>query len=183
MLGRFDSVLGFFRGDRNGAVAVEFATAGMLLVLGVLNAVDMGLYEYKRMEVENAAQVGAQSAWKTWKTCNDQGSILPATVNCSGLKAAITAAIQSSTLGTAVSLASGYPTEGYYCVNSAGNLQAVGTLSSPPSDCSAVGSAKTTPGDYIQVEVIYSYAPLFGITVMSMWGVSSVNATSWMRLG
>lgn len=179
MLG-FDRMFGFFRRDLNGAVAVEFATAGMLLVLGVLNAVDMGLYEYKRMEVENAAQIGAQAAWKT---CYDQGSMLPATVNCSGLNAAITAAIQSSSLGTFVSLASGYPSEGYYCVNSAGVLQAVGTLSSPPSDCSAVGSANTTPGDYIQVEVTYSYAPLFGITVMSMWGVSAISATSWMRLG
>lgn len=180
MLGWFGRISGFFCGDRNGAVAVEFASAGVLLVLGVLNAIDMGLYEYKRMEVENAAQVGAQAAWKT---CYDQGSMLPATVNCSGMKAAITAAIQSSSLGTSVSLASGYPTEGYYCVNSTGNLQAVGSLSSPPSDCSAVGNAKTTPGDYVQVEVTYSYAPLFGITVMSVWGVSSINATSWMRLG
>ena len=94
--------------------------------------------------------------------------MLPATTKCPGLTAAITAAIQSTSLGTAVTLQSGYPQEGYYCANSSGVLQSVGSLSSRPADCSAAGNASATPGDYIQVRVNYSYAPLFpGITVMS----------------
>jgi len=151
-----------------------------LLVIGLLNAVDVGYYIHKRMEVENAAQVGAQAAWKT---CNDQKSMLPATENCAGLTNAITAAIQSTSLGTAVSLASGYPTEGYYCVDSSNALQSVGTLSNKPPNCSATGNSKTSPGDYIQVQATYQYAPLFKITVMHVWGITSITMTSWMRLG
>jgi Flp pilus assembly protein TadG len=174
-------LFGLFRSDRRGAAAVEFAVASLLLVAGVLNAVDLGYYEHRRMEVENAAQAGAQAAWAT---CNDVSSMLPATQKCAGLTAAIAAAIQSTSLGTAVSLASGYPTEGYYCVNGSNALQSVGSLSSKPSDCTAAGNPSASPGDYIQVGVTFSYAPLFpGVTVMSAWGITSITKTSWMRLG
>jgi len=181
MLTRVRPMLHIFCEDRRGVVAVEFAGAAMFLVLGLLNAVDVGYYTYQRMEVENAAQVGAQTAWKT---CNDPTYMLPATTKCPGLTAAITAAIQSTSLGTAVTLQSGYPQEGYYCANSSGTLQSVGSLASKPANCSAAGDATVGPGDYIKVGVTVSYAPLFpGITVMSAWGVSSITMTSWMRLG
>jgi Flp pilus assembly protein TadG len=102
-----------FGADAKGLAAVDFAITGTMLVFGLLNAVDLGYYIYRRMEVENAADAGAQAVMKT---C-DQNS-LPATTNCSGLNAAITSAIHNTSLGTAVSLALGYPTEGYYCTNS-----------------------------------------------------------------
>ncbi len=172
--------LRLLRRDIRGTAAIEFAGVAMLLAVGVLNAVDLGYYMYQRMEVENAAEVGAQTAWKT---CYDQSRMLPATTKCSGLNAAITTAIQSTSLGTSVSLASGYPTEGYYCVDASNALQSVGSLSAKPSDCSAVGNSNTSPGDYIQVGVTFNYAPLFGITVMSAWGVTSISMTSWMLLG
>jgi hypothetical protein len=108
--------------------------------------------------------------------------MLPATKNCPGLNSAITAAIESTSLGTAVSLASGYPTEGYYCVNSSNVLQSVGSLSAKPSDCSAAGSSTTSPGDYVQVEVTYAYAPLFAISVMGVSSIRSIVKTSWMLL-
>ena len=169
------------RGDQSGTAALEFALVGMFLVVGLLNAVDVGYYTYQRMTVENAAQAGAQQAWKT---CNDPSSMLPATQNCSGVTTAITTAIQSSSLGTAVTLASGYPAEGYYCVNASGALQAVGSLSSRPSNCSAAGNSALSPGDYIQVGVTYTYAPLFpGISVMGASGITSITMTAWMRLG
>ena len=152
----------------------------MLLAVGVLNAIDLGYYMYQRMEVENAAEVAAQTAWKT---CYDQSTMLPATTKCSGLNAAITTAIQSTSLGASVSLVSGYPTEGYYCVDASNALQLVGSLSAKPSDCSAVGNSNTSPGDYLQVGVTYKYSALFGITVMSAWGVTSISMTSWMLLG
>jgi uncharacterized membrane protein len=175
------AIFRLFRDDRRGAAAVEFAGAAIFLVLGLLNAVDMGYYTYQRMEVENAAQVGAQAAWST---CYDPTYMLPATQNCAGLNAAITSAIQSTSLGPSVALSSGYPTEGYYCANSSGALQSVGSLSSKPANCSAAGNANVAPGDYVQVGVTYSYAPLFpGVTVMSAWGISSISMTSWMRLG
>src|ERR1700692_2610722 len=180
MLKRSNRIMQPFRRDTRGTAAIEFAGAAMILCLGVLNAVDLGLYEYKRMEVENAAHVGAQAAWST---CSDT-SMLPATQNCAALNTAISTAIQSTSLGGAVSLASGYPTEGYYCVNTSGVLQQVGSLSNRPTDCSAAGNSSANPGDYLQVGVTYAYTPLFsGVTVMGAWGISSISMTSWIRLG
>src|SRR5262249_28581530 len=88
---------------------------------------------------------------------------LPATTNCTNLTTSVTTAIQSTSLGTAVSLSSGYPAETYYCVSGT-TLQSVGSYSSPPSpfNCSAAGSASTRPGDSIDVDVSYAYSPTFG---------------------
>src|SRR5947209_2991254 len=92
---------------------------------------------------------------------------MPATTNCTGLSTAVTNAIQSISLGTAVALASGSPSETYYCVSGT-TLQSVGAYSAPPSpfNCSAAGSSSTAPGDYIGVSVTYSYTPIFaGLTL------------------
>ncbi|MBO0734098.1 MAG: hypothetical protein J2P49_07245 [Methylocapsa sp.] len=198
-----------FRADRRGIVAIDFALIGMILAMGMINAVDVGFFIYQRMEVEYAAEVGAQAAYTTCvPSCTNQNcpsQQLPATQNCSGLNTAVTAAIQSTSLGTAITLVTGYPTEGNYCINTSSCLQCVGSISSlppPPSicsatgqklacsatgqqtDCSAAGNASTGPGDYIQVEVTYPYTPLFpGLSVMSALGISSITKTSWMRLG
>jgi Flp pilus assembly protein TadG len=152
----------------------------MFLVLALLNVVDLSYYEYQRMEVENAAEAGAQAAWSA---CNDPSTMLPATQKCQNLVAAVATAIHGTSLGTAVSLASGYPAEGYYCATASNALVSVGSPPDEPASCSAAGNPSGSPGDYIQVAVTFPYAPLFGITVMSAWGISSINATSWMRLG
>jgi Flp pilus assembly protein TadG len=182
MLGRLTSRLRLLGRDRGGGAAVEFALASLLLVLAVLNAIDFGYYMYQRMEVEYAAQVGAQAAWKT---CYDTSAMLPATRNCAGLNNAITAAIQSTSLGTNLALATGSPAEAYYCVNTSGALQSVGTVAGgKPANCSTAGNAAATPGDYLQVAVTYPYASLFpGVSAMGLWGVSSISMTAWMRMG
>lgn len=167
------------RATTRGAAAIEFAGAAMMLVTGVLNAVDIGDYIIKRMAVENAAQAGAQAAWNA---CYDQSTMLPATKNCPALVAAVTAAVQSTSLGGAVSLSTGYPAEGYYCATASG-LQLVGDIAHNPGDCAAAGSATVSPGDYVQVQVSYTYAPLFGLSVMGASGIDSITMTSWMRLG
>ena len=163
-------------GDRRGSASIELALCALVLAVALMNAVDVGYYIYNRMEVENAAQMGAQAAWKT---CN-QTSLLPATVNCPGLNSAVTTSIHSTTLGTSVSLPLGSPSEHYYCINTSSALQVVGTLNSPPTNCSSVGNASLQPGDYLLVQVSYSYAPLFpGVTVMS---AQTVSKTAWMRM-
>jgi Flp pilus assembly protein TadG len=167
--------------DRRGTAATEFALVAVLLIVGLLNTIDFGIYLYTRMQVENAAEMAAQTAWKT---CNDPMTMLPATTNCAGLNAAIAAAIQSTPLGKSISLVSGSPSEGYYCVNSSNTLQSVGSLSSKPADCSAAGNKNLQPGDYLLVQVTYPYAPLFaGVSAMSATGLSAITMTSWMRLG
>jgi Flp pilus assembly protein TadG len=168
----------FFRDDARGAAAVEFALVALFLVGGLINAAEVGRYEYQLLQVENAAEVGAQTAWTVCLA-----TMVPATANCTGLNAALTTAIQSTNLGAAVTLASGYPAEGYYCINTSTNaLQLVGGVTSKPANCSAAGNASIGPGDYIQVGVSFTYTPLFtGMTVMGS-SSQSIFRTSWMRL-
>ena len=68
----------FFRQDTSGTAAIEFAGAAMFLVVCLANAIDLSVYEYRTMQVEDAAQIGAQTALQT---CNAP-SLLPATRNC-----------------------------------------------------------------------------------------------------
>ena len=165
------------RCNHRGVAAIEFALFGLFLSVGMLNAADIGIYLYERMEVENATEMGAQAAWKTCPM-----SQLPATVNCAGLTAAVTAAVHSTSLGTLVSLQSGSPSEGYYCVNSSNALQYMSNVSSKPADCTAAGESSLQPGDYIVVQTTFTYAPLFSITVASKF-TTPITRTSMMRLG
>jgi Flp pilus assembly protein TadG len=179
-----------FAAAARGVAGVELAITAPLLALGLVNAVDVGYYAYQRMEVENAAEVGAQAAWSTCNNlpANYKGtSNLPATQNCAALNTTITTAIQNTTLGTAVTLASGTgainpnPGEGYYCVNSSNALILQENVPSPPTNC----SGGVSPGDYLQVQVTYPYKPLFPglISVMSASGITSITKTTWMRMG
>jgi Flp pilus assembly protein TadG len=167
-----------FQTDTQGVAAIEFALIGGVLCVAMLNVVDVAMYAYQQMQVANAAQMGAQAAWKTCDTTE-----LPATTNCPGLSSAITAAIQSTSLGSKVSLTEGSPAEGYYCLNSSDSLEKVSEVSNKPSDCSAVGKSSLRPGDYIQVQVTYSYAPMFmDFTVASLLTTPIVR-TAILRLG
>ena len=164
--------------DRRGVAAIEFGLFVIFLSLGLANVADVSMYIYQRMQVENATQVAAQAAWKTCDL-----SQLPATTSCPGLATAVQTAVQSTSLGTSVSLISGSPSEGYYCVNSSNALQYVSDVSSKPADCTAAGMPSLQPGDYIQVQTTFSYAPLFpGLSVASTFA-TPINRTAIMRLG
>ena len=165
-----------WRKDCRGVAGVEFALVGGFLCLAVVNVADIGIYLYKRMNVENAALVGAMNALKA---CD--ATALPATVNCPGLNAAVTAAIQSTSLGAAVTL-SGAIAEGYYCVNSSNALQYVSSVASKPADCSAAGMPALKPADYVQVAVTFSYTPIFsGISVAGMF-TTPITKTAMVRM-
>jgi hypothetical protein len=155
---------------------IEFAFIAPILVLLIVNILDFTAIIWDQMETDYSAQMGAQAAYKTCST-----RTLPATSNCPGLTTAITTATQSTTLGTAISLAAGSPSETYYCVSGT-TLQSVGSYSSPPNpfNCSAAGNAGVTPGDYIEVDVTYAYTPTFaGLSLMS---ARTVTAKSMQRL-
>jgi Flp pilus assembly protein TadG len=165
--------------DVGGTSAIEFSFFAGLLSLGMLNVADISIYLYQRMQVENATEMGAQAAWKL---CDPYKGYVPATTNCPGLTTAITQAVQSTSLGTGISLQSGSPAEGYYCVNSSGALQYVSSVSSKPADCTAAGMSGLQPGDYIQVTTAFAYAPLFsGITVAGAFA-TPITKTSMIRL-
>jgi len=169
----------YFSSDERGTSAIEFAFFASILSFAILNVADISIYLYKRMQVENATQMGAQAAWNA---CDPSQNQLPATTNCPSLTTAITNAIQSTSLSTAVSLQAGSPAEGYYCVNSSGQLQYVSSVSSKPADCTVAGVPSNMPGDYITVTASYAYAPIFhGVSVAAAFPTPIVR-TSMMRL-
>jgi Flp pilus assembly protein TadG len=165
--------------DQRGVAAIEFGFFAIFLSLALVNVTDVSIYIYQRMQAENATQVAAQAALKA---C---GSQLPATTSCAvALATAVQNALASTSLGTRVSLISGSPSEGYYCVNSSNALQYVSSVSSSkPADCTAAGMPSLRPGDYIQVQTTFPYAPLFpGLSVASTFA-TPINTTAMMRLG
>jgi Flp pilus assembly protein TadG len=163
--------------DCRGVAAVEFSFIAGFLSLAVINVSDIGIYIYKRMEVENAALVGAMAALKA---CD--ASHLPATVNCLGLTTAVTASIQSTSLGSFLTLNGGAVSEGYYCINSSNALQYMSTVSHKPADCTAAGMPALQPADYIQVVVTYSYTPLFGSISVAGQFATPIIKTAMVRM-
>jgi len=164
--------------DQRGVAAIEFGIFVPLLFLALANVVDVTIYLYQRMQVQNATQVAAQAAWKACDLPK-----LPATVNCPGLTTAISNALGSTSLGTAVSLVSGSPTEGYYCVNSSNALQYVSNVSSKPLDCTAAGMPSLQAADYIQIQTTFTYSPIFPGLSISGTFPTPINGASLMRLG
>jgi Flp pilus assembly protein TadG len=168
-----------FSSDQRGVAAIEFGIFAIFLSLALVNVTDVSIYIYQRMQVENATQVAAQAAWKACDTPQ-----LPATINCPGLASAVQSAVHSTSLGTRVSLISGSPSEGYYCVNALNALQYVSAVDvSKPLDCTAAGTPSLQPGDYIQVQSTFPYAPLFpGLSISSTFP-TPITRTAIMRLG
>jgi len=169
--------------NSSGAAAAEFALVLSLLTIPILNVVDLGIYVFQRMELDNAAQVAAQTAWATCTTSANWPATPNSYANCSTLPAAIATAVQSTPLSSGATVTA--TNEGYYCVNTTTSaLVAVGTFpDSKPSDCSSVGSAADKPGDYISITVSYAYAPFFpGVTVTSLL-TTPITRTAWVRLG
>jgi Flp pilus assembly protein TadG len=162
--------------DRRGIAGIEFALVAGTLSILMLNVVEIGRYAYIRMQVDNAAQMGAQSAWKT---CDQ--TKLPATINCPDLSAAVLAAIGSTSLGDNIRL-QGSVSEGYYCVTSANGLEYVADATHRPTDCSAIGEAGAQPGSYVKINVAYSYKPWFrDLTVAQLFG-DAIAGTAYMRM-
>lgn len=165
------------RRDAGGLAAIEFALIASFLCMAVLNVVDISVFLYDRLQVNNATQMGAQAAWQ-----NCDLNHLPVTTKCPAMSAAVTAAVQSTSLGTAVQLQSGYPSDGYYCVNTSGTLQYVSDYSAPPANCSAAGNAGIAPAEFVQVQTTFTYAPIFtGLSILSVLP-TTITSSSWVRL-
>jgi hypothetical protein len=189
-----------YAADERGSSAAEFAVWITFMVIPFLNVIDLGFYVFRTMQVREAAQAGAQSVVNI---CGYTG-LTPVATKCTALNASntiITDAVQSTSLGTHVTLASGTtagsstsaPFEGWYCTNTSGALtQAAtpwmvnaGTAASQPATCNATVTGNTqSPGDYVGVTVTYSYTPLF--TSVSLLSLLRSNGTitqqAWMRL-
>jgi len=165
--------------DQRGVAAVEFGIFSILLFASLANVTDVSIYNYQRMQVENATEVAAQAALKT---CGSSNS-LPATINCANLLSAVQTAMQSTSLGTAVTLQNGSPSEGYYCVNASGALQYVNDVTAKPADCSAAGTPALQPGDYITIATTFTYTPLFAKLSVAATFPTPITKTAILRLG
>jgi len=163
--------------NQRGVAAVEFALVAGTLSFAMLNCTDVARFYVQRMQLENAARMGAQAAWNSCDTTK-----LPATTNCTALTTAVTTAVQATSLGTAVTLQSGSPSEGYYCVNGSGVLTLVSAVSAKPTDCSSVGSPTSQPGDYIKVVAKFTFRPMFGGVSVGSTLPTSITSTAMMRL-
>lgn len=149
----------------------------MVMMYGLLNGLEIAQWSQQRMEVANAVHSASQAAWKA---CDLKH--LPATTNCSGFTTAITNALQSTQLGSAVKFSSGSPTEAYYCVNSSGVLTQVSTVASKPSDCSGVGDSTHSPGDYVMISATYTYHPMLSNITVGRFLPATLSYSGSMRL-
>ena len=177
MIVRLKSLIAL-RWDVCGLASIEFALIAGFLCYALLNVADVSVFLFDRVQVNNATQMGAQAAWATCDLNH-----LPASTKCPGMNSAITCAVQSTGLGISITLQSGSPSEGYYCVNTSGALTWVSNVSSPPNNCSSVGSASTVPADYVVVQTTYTFAPIFpGLSVGGLLP-TTLTSTSYVRLG
>jgi hypothetical protein len=182
---------------------MEFAIWLAALAVPTFAGVDVGFYAFQSLQVGQAAQMAAQSAWSACSTSTQW----PATKNCGSTGATLNTAIQngeqSTSLGGKVTMSTG--TEYFYCVDATGKLVDVATqdgviatsggdvqtsggdtAATGPANCSSVVAGSTTqPGDYISLTVTYTYHPVFkGLSVLSVLGGSTpvITRSAWTRL-
>jgi hypothetical protein len=144
--------------DRRGASAVEFALIGSIFVVLLLNVIDFAILIWSRMQVDYAAAAAAQAAYNT---CSPGFMPARGNSNCPSLDSVVETAARSTSLGGAVTNAPAI--EEYYCTAGT-NLVRVATFpSTPPATCGGVegGNPASTPGDYVTVNVSYTFTPLF----------------------
>jgi hypothetical protein len=174
--------------NRRGAAAAEIALFLVMIIVPVLSAADLSFYVYRRMQVDMAAQAAAAAAW----TLCDTSAKLPAVQNCntnSALTNAINTAVASTTLGNAVTLVSGYPLEGYYCVNGsnayvpAGAVATIGGAPTKQANCQNFTGNASIPADYLQVQVSFTYTPVFTALPITAFLPTTITRTAWMRMG
>jgi Flp pilus assembly protein TadG len=158
--------------DDHGAAAVETAIFVLVLAPIVLNLADLGIYVYRRMQVENAAQAGAQAAWAT---CTKP----PATAtNCPYIATAVLAAVQGTSLGTTVSWSNSPASTNanYYCPDGPDN-----SLISVASGTTCT-TTDAKAGYYVRIDVSYNFQPVFtGFSVASLLP-TPITRSTWMRL-
>lgn len=186
MLGRHFQASTFLR-DVRGAAAAEFVLCLPLVIAPIVGMVDLGIFAVQRMQVDAASQAGAAAAWHV---CDDPDEAVSEATCGEGdvLAAAITAGVQSTTLGDSVTEAS-TPIAGYYCAPAGGgDLELVsdstwaidGTPAVKPGTC---GDGNTNaPAQYIQVTVNFTYTPVFGALVAAGVLPETITRTSWRRI-
>jgi Flp pilus assembly protein TadG len=164
--------------DSSGLATIEFAFASTALIYGLLNGLEAARYSFQKMEVANAVHAAAHAVWNACDTKH-----LPAMSNCTARTAAYTNGLASTSLGTSVTLKTGFPTEGYYCLTSAGAITKQANYDQTKPTCSAVGGVAYTAGDDFAISATYAYTPMFGrkLTIGYLLP-TTITASSIIRL-
>ncbi|OAE99058.1 hypothetical protein AYJ54_33920 [Bradyrhizobium centrolobii] len=139
--------------DTDGAAAIEFGFMVPLLSLMVVSVTDIGLAVYRKMQVENAAQAGAQYA-------------IVHGFSASGISSAVTSATNST-----VTTASPSPVQFCGCPTGTG----VSTVS-----CGTVCTGGTQAGTYATVSAQATYYTLINYQIVA--ATYTYNAQSTVRL-
>ena len=84
MLGR---LLARMAGDSSGVAAIELALIAPVLTLMMVSVVDIGMGVYRKMQVEDAAQVGAQYAIRNGFDANAISNAVISSTNSSAISA------------------------------------------------------------------------------------------------
>jgi len=139
--------------DRSGAAAVEFGIIVPMLALMAISVTDIGLAVYRKMQVEGAAQAGAQYA-----IMNGYDS------------SAITSAVTSATNSSAIT-ATPAPTK--FCGCPTGS--SISTIT-----CGATCSGGSTAGTYVAVSAQSVYYTFLNYQIVAT--SHTFNAQSTVRL-
>lgn len=134
---RFLTAARHFLADQNASGVVEFAFLSPLLIMMAFLTIDLGLGGYSQMQVQNAAQAGAEYALYNF---NYQG------YNSQNTMSAVTSATSNSGIS-----ASPAPVQFSGCVNN-------GTISTVSSG--TVCNNGQEAGTYVSVYSTVTYAPL-----------------------
>ena len=167
-----------FAAETSGAAASEFVLILPAAALILVNVVDVASYTWSKMQVDLAAHEAVGAA----RVLCDKDAELPATTECDSLSTKMTAAAQSTSLGSKVSVAD--TAEAYFCANDDGQLQQVATVDgTPPADCSdTTDGSLASPGLYISTKASYSFTPIFPGASVTSTMPDIITRTAWLRL-
>jgi Flp pilus assembly protein TadG len=155
-----------YAADRSGLASFEVIIWMGVLFPALLSIVDLGTFAFMRMQVENAAQVGAQAAWSN---CDS-----PPISNCPTITAAVDAAISDTSLGGSVTR-SGEVAGEYYCTD-------IDTQALVENDDDSTCEDGRRAGYYAQVTATYAFNPLFPALSVGALLPDTINQTAWTRL-
>jgi len=160
--------------ETSGMAAVEVVFWLAALVPALFNIVDLGTYVFQRMQVENAAQMGAQAAWAACESPPEDGCGSVDAVNT-----AVAAALASTSLGDKVEQ-SGELEEGYYCPDpdAAAKDQTLVAVTDGTSTCASGAKA----GYYVKVVATYPYAPIIATVSLATLLDGDITQTAWSRV-
>jgi Flp pilus assembly pilin Flp len=165
-----------FGADERGVAAIEMALVGTLLAGALLNVAEVSRYAYLAMEVNAAAQAGAQAAIVK---CNPTET--PVTINCPEVDDAIETAITGTSLGERITLKAPVD-EAWYCLTPAGDLQEMGPPDEKPEDCEEAGVPAGRPALYVRLQTTFTYEPMFpGLTIVQSFA-ETIERSAMMRL-